>query len=350
MSVSNSKTLRSFVFVFMLCAVGLLLAEKAGGPYSVKSKKVLGGEGGWDYLAVDSDASRLYITRGTHLMVLDAGDLKVLGDVGNLNGIHGVALVKDLGKGFISNGREGNVVIFDLKTFKELGRVKAGTNPDAIMYEPSSKRVFAFNGRSHDATAIDPATGTVAGTIDLGGKPEFAVADDKGGLFVNIEDKSEVLSIDPKKLTVLNHWPLTPCESPSGLAIDKKHHRLFSGCDNKMMAVTNADTGKVVATVPIGEGVDANGFDPGTELAFSSNGGGDGTLTVVHEDSPDKYTVVQNLTTQRGARTMTLDPKTHTVYTVTAEYNPPPAATADQPRPRATMKPDSFTVLVLEKQ
>jgi DNA-binding beta-propeller fold protein YncE len=347
--MSLSKLLRFSCLVFMVLAVGLLVAEKADGPYSVKSKKTVGGEGGWDYLAVDSDAHRLYITRGTHVMVLDAADLKVVGDIPNLNGIHGVALAKDLEKGFISNGREGNVVVFDLKTLKETARVKAGTNPDAIAYEPVSKRVFAFNGRSHDATAIDAATGTVAGTIDLGGKPEFAVADDKGGLFVNIEDKSELVSIDPKKLAVLNRWPLAPCESPSGLAIDKKHRRLFSGCDNKMMAVTNADTGKVVTTVPIGDGVDANGFDPGTEFAFSSNGGGDGTLTVVHEDSPDKYSVVQNLATQKGARTMTLDPKTHTVYTVTAEFNPPPAATADQPRPRPTMKPDSFTVLVLGK-
>jgi len=210
----TSKLVRFFCFVFILFTFTLLLAEKADGPYSVKSRKTLGGEGGWDYLAVDSDANRLYITRGTHLMVLDAGDLKVLGDIPNLNGIHGVALVKDLGKGFISNGRDNSAVIFDLKTLKETGRVKTGTNPDAIIYEPTSKRVFTFNGRSHDATAIDPATGTVTGTIDLGGKPEFAAVDDKGGLFVNIEDKSELVSIDPKKLTVLNHWPLAPASHP----------------------------------------------------------------------------------------------------------------------------------------
>ncbi|HTD24926.1 MAG TPA: hypothetical protein VK738_19905 [Terriglobales bacterium] len=344
------KLVRFSCFVLIVFAFGVLFAAKGDGPYSVKTKSTVGGEGGWDYLAMDSDANRLYITRGTHLMVLDASALRVLGDVPNLNGIHGVALVKDLGKGFISNGREGNAVIFDLKTFKELGRVTTGTNPDAIIYEPSSKRVFTFNGRSKDATAIDAVTGTVAGTIPLGGKPEFAVADDKGRLFVNLEDKSEVVSIDPKKLTVLNHWPLAPCESPSGLAIDKKHHRLFAGCDNKMMVVVNADTGKVITTLPIGEGVDATGFDPGTELAFSSNGGGDGSLTVVHEDSPDKYSVVQNLTTQKGARTMALDAKTHTVYTVTVEFGPPPAATPEQPRPRPTMVPNTFTVLVLSKQ
>src|SRR5713101_1747753 len=346
----TSKLVRFFCFVLILFTFTLLLAEKTDGLYSVKSRKTLGGEGGWDYLAVDSDANRLYITRGTHLMVLDASALKVLGDIPNLNGIHGVTLVKDLGKGFISNGRDNSAVIFDLKTLKETGRVKTGTNPDAIIYEPSSKRVFTFNGRSHDATAIDAATGTVAGTIPLGGKPEFAVADDKGGLFVNLEDKSEVVSIDPKKLTVLNHWPLAPCEEPSGLAIDKKHHRLFAGCGNKVMAVVNADTGKVITTLPIGDGVDATGFDPGTGFAFSSNGGGDGSLTVVHEDSPDQYSVVQNLTTQKGARTMALDAKTHTVYTVTVEYGPPPAATPEQPRPRPTMVPNTFTVLVLSKQ
>lgn len=346
--MTSPKLLRLCCFASIFFAFGSVSAEK-GGPYSVKTKTILGGEGGWDYLTMDSDSNHLYITRGTHVMVVDAGQLKVVGDIPNLNGIHGVALVKSLGKGFVSNGRDGNVVIFDLKTFKELGRVKAGTNPDAIIYEPASKRVFAFNGRSHDATAIDAAGGTIAGTIDLGGKPEFAVVDDKGGLFVNIEDKNEVVSLDPRKLAVLNRWPLAPCEEPSGLAIDAKHHRLFAGCGNKLMAVVNADTGKVVTTLPIGEGVDATGFDPGTQLAFSSNGGGDGSLTVVHEDSPDKYSVVQNLTTQRGARTMTLNPKTHTVYTVTTDFNAPAAPTAEQPHPRPTMVPNSFTLLVLSK-
>jgi len=343
------RFLRFCCFSLILLAFASAMADK-GDTYAVKTKTTLGGEGGWDYLTMDSDAGRLYITRGTHVMVIDAGQLKVVGDVPNLGGIHGVALDKSLGKGFISNGRDGNVVIFDLQSFKELGRVKAGTNPDAIIYEPTSKRVFAFNGRSHDATAIDAAAGTVAGTIDLGGKPEFAAVDGKGGLFVNVEDKNELVSIDPKKLAVLSHWPLAPCESPSGLAIDARHRRLFAGCGNKLMTIVNADTGKVVTTLPIGEGVDATGFDPGTQLAFSSNGGGDGSLTVVHEDSPDKYSVVQNLTTQRGARTMTLDTKTHTVYTVTADFNPPPAPTAEQPRPRPTMVPNSFTLLVIAKQ
>lgn len=343
------RFLRFCCFALILLGFGSALAGKAS-TYTVKTKTTLGGEGGWDYLTMDSDAGRLYITRGTHVMVVDAGQLKVIGDIPNLAGIHGVALAKNLGKGFISNGRDGDVVIFDLQSFKELARVKAGTNPDAIIYEPASKRVFAFNGRSHDTTAIDAAAGTVAGTIDLGGKPEFAAVDGKGGLFVNVEDKNELVSLDPKKLVVLNHWALAPCESPSGLAIDARHRRLFAGCSNKLMAVVNADTGKVVTTLPIGPGVDATGFDPGTELAFSSNGGEDGSLTVVHEDSPDKYSVVQNLTTQRGARTMTLDTKTHTVYTVTAEFNPPAAPTAEQPRPRPTMVPNSFTLLVLSKQ
>lgn len=343
------RSLRFCCYALILLAFGSALADK-GGSYAVKAKTTLGGEGGWDYLTMDSDAGRIYITRGTHVMVVDAGQLKVIGDIPNLAGIHGVALAKSLGKGFISNGRDGDVVIFDLQSFKELARVKAGTNPDAIIYEPVSKRVFAFNGRSHDATAIDAEKGTAAGTIDLGGKPEFAAVDGKGGLFVNVEDKNELVSLDPKKLAVLNHWPLAPCESPSGLAIDARHRRLFAGCGNKLMAVVNADTGKVVTTLPIGPGVDATGFDPGTELAFSSNGGEDGSLTIVHEDSPDKYSVVQNLTTQRGARTMTVDTKTHIVYAVTADFNPPPAPTPEQPRPRPTMVPNSFKLLVIAKQ
>jgi DNA-binding beta-propeller fold protein YncE len=241
------------------------------------------------------------------------------------------------------------VTVFDLKTLKETAKIKTegGENPDAILYDPASKRVFAFNGRSKNATVIDADKDTVVATIPLSGKPEFAAADGKGTVFVNIEDKNSLTSIDAKKATVLNTWPLEGCEEPSGLAIDQKTRRLFAGCGNKVMAVVNADTGKVVTTVPIGQGVDANGFDPGTDLAFSSNG--DGTLTVVHEDAPDKFSVVQNASTQRGARTMALDPASHNVYLVTAEFEEqPPAKEGD--RPRRTMKPGSFTLLVMERK
>jgi DNA-binding beta-propeller fold protein YncE len=231
---------------------------------------------------------------------------------------------------------------------KTIGTVKVGQNPDAILYDPDSHRVFTFNGASKDATAIDVKTDMVAGTIPLGGKPETGVSDEHGHVYVNIEDKSEIVDIDSRKLTAAAaHWALAPCEEPSGLAIDRKHRRLFAGCSNKLMAVVNADNGKVVTTLPIGSGVDANGFDPATELAFASNG--DGTLTVVHEDSPDKFSVVENATTQRGARTMSVDTKTHRVYLVSAEFGPPPPATPERPRPRPSIVPGSFTLIVMEK-
>ena len=215
------------------------------------------------------------------------------------------------------------------------------------MYDPSSKRVFAFNGASHDTTAIDAKTNTVAGTIALGGKPEFAVADEKGHVYVNVEDKNEIVQFDPQKLTVENHWSIAPGEEPTGLAIDRKHRRLFSVCGNKLMAVVNADSGKVITTLPIGAGTDAAAFDPETGFAFSSNG--EGTVTVVHEDSPDKFTVIENVPTQPRARTMALDSKTHQLFLVTAEFGVAPAATAQQPRPRAPMVPGTFTLLTLSR-
>ena len=317
--------------------------------YEVKHKYVLGGEGGWDYLTFDPAGKRLFISRGTHVMVVDPYKGSVIGDIPDTAGVHGIALAQDLGKGFTSNGRENTVTVFDLKTLKEMAKIKIeGENPDAILYDPASQRVFTFNGRSKNATVIDAAKGTVAATIPLDGKPEFAASDGKGMVFVNIEDKSEITEIDAKKATVVKSWPLAPCEEPSGLAIDQKTRRLFSGCGNKLMAVSNADTGKLITTVPIGEGVDANGFDPETKLAFSSNGR-DGTLTVVHEDSPDKFTVVENAPTQKFARTMALDTTNHDVYEVTAEIEEAPPAKEGE-RPRRTMKPGTFTLLVVGKK
>ena len=342
---------RSLWFLIISVLVtSTILAAGYRGPasgYHLAKKTVLGGDGGWDYLYCDSAARRVYISRSTHVMVIDADSGAVVGDIPNTPGVHGIAVVPELNKGFISNGRDNSVTIFDLKTLKETDRVAVGKNPDAIMYDPASKRVFTFNGASQDTTAIDANTGKVAGTIALGGKPEFAVSDEKGHVYVNIEDKSEVAQLDPNKLAVEARWSLAPGEEPSGLAIDRKHHRLFSVCSNKLMVVLNADNGKVVTTLPIGSGTDAAAFDPETGFAFSSNG--EGTLTVVHEDSPDKYTVVENVATQRGARTMTLDLKTHRVFSVTAEFGPSPAPTAERPRPRPPMVPGSFTLLVLEK-
>ena len=338
-------TILSLIAPLALLIASVAVAADPG--YHLINTYSLGGEGGWDYLTLDSSARRLYISRATHVMVVDADSGKPVGDIPDTPGVHGIALAPELGRGFISNGREGTVTIFDLNTLKTITKVKAGENPDAILYDSASKRVFAFNGRSHDATAIDAATGSVVGTIKLEGKPEFAASDGKGEIFVNIEDKSQIDAIDPSKLEVKASWPLSPCQEPSGLAIDRENRRLFAGCDNKMMAIVDADTGKVVATAPIGDGVDANAFDPGTGLAFASCG--EGVLTVVHEDSPGKFSVVDNVPTQSGARTMALDEKTHNVYLVTAKFGPPPAATADNPHPRRTILPDSFVVLVYGK-
>ncbi|MGO8790015.1 MAG: YncE family protein [Terriglobia bacterium] len=312
--------------------------------YRLLKKVVLGGEGFWDYLTCDSDARRVYISRGTHVMVVDADNYTVVGDIPGTDGVHGIALAPELGRGFTSNGRTNTVTIFDLKTLKVLGTAPTGEGPDAIVYDPASKRVFTLNGHGGSATAIDAASGKPAGTVTLGGRPEFAAADGQGHIYNNLEDKSEIIQIDSQKLTVTARWPLAPCEEPSGLAMDTAHRRLFVGCHNQMMAVVDADSGKVVATPAIGQGVDANRFDPGTQLAFSSNG--DGTLTVVHEDSPEAFTPVASVATQRGARTMALDRKTHNVFLVTAEFGPPPAATAEHPHPRPQAVPGSFTLLV----
>lgn len=338
----------------LACGIILIFAvvfslSAAAPQYQLKQKFTLGGDGGWDYLTYDSAGKRLFISRATRVQVVDPEKGTVTAEIANTPGVHGIALAQDLGKGFTSNGRENTVTVFDLKTLQETSRIKldGAENPDAILYDSASKRVFTFNGRSKNASVIDATNSTVVATIPLDGKPEFAAADGKGMVYVNIEDKSELTSIDARKATVVNTWPLTGCEEPSGLAMDQKHRRLFSGCGNKVMAITNADTGKVVTTVPIGQGVDANGFDPGAELVFSSNG--DGTLTVVHEDSADKYTVAQNAETQRGARTMALNPDNHEVYTVTAEFDEAPPAPG-QTRPRRTMKPGTFTLLVMTKK
>ncbi len=328
-----------------------LYAAPAGQPavgYHVVREIPIGGEGGWDYLAMDAAARRLYVSHGTAVVVLDPDAGRKVGEIDGLSGVHGIALAPELGRGFISNGRSSTVTIFDLKSLAKLGEVKStGENPDAILYDPATRHVFAFNGRSASATVLDAATGKVAGTIPLGGKPEFATADGKGEVFVNLEDKSEVAAIDARTLAVKARWPLAPCEEPSGMAIDRAHRRLLVGCGNQMAAFVDADSGKVLATDPIGKGVDANGFDPGAGLGFASCG--DGTLTVLREESPDRLTVAGNVPTRRGARTMALDEKTHAVYLATAEFGPPPAPTAEQPHPRPTVKPGTFTVLVVER-
>ena len=273
----------------------------------------VGGTGGFDYLTVDPSARRLYVSHGTKAIVIDLDKDAVTGEIADTPGIHGIAIAPDVKRGFTSNGREGKASMFDLETLKTLSKIETGPNPDAIIYEPAQQEIYTFNGKGKSSTVIEAKTGKVLTTIPLSGKPEFATADPKAGrVYCNIENKSEIAVIDTKTHQVVNNWPITPGEEASGMAIDVEHHRLFIGCHNKLMAMIDNTNGKVVATVPIGDGVDANAFDPATQLAFSSNG--DGTVTIAHEDSPDKLTVVQTLKTQKGARTMALDPKTHNIY------------------------------------
>jgi DNA-binding beta-propeller fold protein YncE len=327
-----------------------VVAGQSSGTYAVVKHLKLGGDGGWDYIKADAAGRRLYVSHGSKMVVVDLDRDSVLGEVGNLVGVHGAVVAPEAGRGFTSNGRDTSVTIFDARTLATISNLKVtGRNPDAIQYEPVSRRVFTMNGGSGNATAIDAASGKIVGTVDLGGgKPEAVVADGKGRMYVNIEDSARIVAFDAQTLQVTGRWSLTGCEEPTGLAIDRDHRRLFSACHNKVMAISNLDAGKVMRTLPIGENTDGAEFDPGTQLAFTSNG--DGTLTVVHEETPDKFTVVANVKTQRGARTMALDEKTHRVYLSAAQYGPTPEPTKEQPRPRPPILPGTFEVLVLERR
>ena len=346
----KTKLLVLLPIVSALLATSAALAGPPEKPaetsYSVVDRIPMPGEGGWDYVNVDPAARRIYVSRGDRAVVIDVDSKKVLGEISPTPGIHGIAEAPALDRGFTSNGRASTVTVFSLSKLAPAGEIKTtGDNPDAILYDPFSKRVFTFNGRGKNATAIDAATSTVAGTIPLGAKPEFAVSDEAGKVFVNLEDTGAIAVIDPKALTVTATWPIAPCEDPSGLAIDAAHKRLFAACRNKIVAVVDAGSGKVVTTFPIGEGVDAAAYDPGTGLVFASCG--DGTMTIAHEDSPDKYRVVQTVSTKRGARTMTLDLKTHRAYLMSADYGPRPEPTADRPNPRPPILPGTAALLVV---
>jgi DNA-binding beta-propeller fold protein YncE len=338
-----------FVVLIAMLPNAASLAAPATGPsgYHLVRKVTLGGEGGWDCLTIDPVTRRLFVTHSTHVMVVSADTGKIVGDIADTPGVHDVAIAEDTGRGFISNGGNNSATIFDLKTLQIIGHAQTGTRPDATLYDVMSHRVFTFNGGSSDATAINAATGEVAGTIALGGKPEFAVADGAGNIYVNLEDKSELAVIDSRALRVTQRWPLAPCEEPSGLALDAVHSRLFVGCHNQIMAIVDARDGRPVTTVPIGSGVDGTRFDAVTGFVFSSNG--DGTLTVVHEDSPDKYTVVENVATERGARTLELDPKTQNVYLLTADLKPT-QPTAESPHPRPSIVPGTFRLLIFSRR
>lgn len=339
---------RAVFAVFSLTSALAVAAQPAPGSYRLGRPIAVGGEGGWDYLTVDAAARRLYVSHATRVQVVDLDKGTVVGEIPDTAGIHGIALAPELGRGFTSNGRAGTVTVFDLKTLAMTATVKVtGDNPDAIAYEPVSRRVFTFNGQGQNATALDAATGQVVGTIPLGDKPEFAVVDGKGRIYVNLENTGFLATLDARTLKVEGKWPLAPCQEPSGLAIDTVHRRLFSVCGNKLMAVTDADSGRVITTLPIGAGTDGVAFDPASGFAFSSNG--EGNVTVVHEDSPDKYTVAGTIATKRGARTIALDESTHRLYLPTAQFGPPPSPTAERPRPRPSILTETFEILVLER-
>jgi DNA-binding beta-propeller fold protein YncE len=326
-------------------ALLLLLASSSAPDYKVTGRFPVGGDGGWDYLVSEPSAHRLFVSRGTHVMVVDEVSGRVVGDIPDTEGVHGIALAPELKRGFTSNGRSSTVTVFDLVTLRATSQVKTtGENPDAILFEPVSKRVFTFNGRGKNATAIDATSGTVVGTIPLTGKPEFS-ATDAGRVFVNIEDKNEVTVFDAAKLAVEGHWPLAPCEEPTGMAIDVRKGRLFIGCSNRLLVVMSSKDGRIVSKLPIGEHNDAVAFDPETGLAFASNG--DGTLTLARETAPDSYAVVQTVVTKKSARTLAVDTRTHRAFLPAADFGPPPAPTADNPHPRPALVPGSFEILVV---
>ena len=334
------------IMLAVLSAMPAALAPD--GPAAPKVHKIaVGGEGGWDYLTVDPDARRLYVSRGTKVVVVDTESEKVVGELPDTPGVHGIAVAPELGKGFTSNGSDSSVTVFDLKTLKPTGKVKASGTPDAILYDPSVGRVFTFNHRTDDTTAIDAGAGTVAGTLALGGEPEGAVADGKGHIFVNIRSKSEVVEFDGKTLKILNRWPLAPGTRPTGLALDREHRRLFSTCANQKMVVMDADKGTVLGAADIGRGADGCVFDPSKGLAYSSNGG-DGTVTAVGEAGPGQFKTVATIPTQATARTMAIDPTTHRLYLSAA--TPAPAPAGGQPQAKGGRRgtvPGSFVVIVV---
>jgi DNA-binding beta-propeller fold protein YncE len=332
------KSFRPLLCVFL--GISLTTPCHAKGLYHLLKEIPIAGAGGWDYLTVDSDAARLYVSHGTEVVVVDLDKDEVTGEITNTPGVHGITIAPELGRGFVSDGRENKAAIVDLKTLQILDKVDTGKNPDGLVYEPGRQEVYLFNGKDSSATVLDAKSGAVVATIPLPGKPEFCAADpDAQRVYDNIEDQSVVVAIDTKAHAVKDTWPIAPGQEASGMAFDAAHHRLFIGCHNKQMVMLDTTTGKVVGAVPIGDGVDANAFDPGTQLAFASCG--DGTVTIAHEDTPDRFTLAQTLTTEKSARTMALDPRTHQIYLATAKFETP--APGER---RGKMIPCTFKILV----
>ena len=344
-----NRMLRSFgAIALLLLAVSVSFAAPAPEkPFTVQGRITIGGEGGWDCLAADAVSRRVFLSHGARVVVVDTRTDSIVGEIGPTPGVHDIAFARELGRGWTSNGRDSSVTVFDFATLKTLASIKLpARGPDVMAYDAASGRVFVFNGGSNNASVIDARTNAIVGSVSLGGKPEFAVTDGAGRLWVNLEDSSAVLQLDTRTLKVLATWPLGEGKEPSGLAFDRVHHRLFSACGNQKLVVLDSGSGRIVATLPIGQGVDGCEFDALRSLVFTPNGS-DGTLTVIHEDGPDQYRVVETATTEKGARTMTLDEKTGRLYLPTADFGTPPPPTPERQHPRPPMVPGSFRLLVV---
>jgi len=335
--------MRHLASTLMMLVTMTSLAAQSSSSYVVTHKYVLGGDGSWDYVVPDPPEHRVFVARQTRLMVIDEDHGTLLGEVTGINGAHGTAIASRTGHGFATSGNDQSVLMFDLKTYKVLGKIPAAEDADAIVYDGVSNRVFTLNGDAHSSTVIDPTQGTLITNIPLGGKPEYGASAGDGKVYANLTDTNEVVEIDAKTATVSRRWPTAPCTAPVSMALDTAHHRLFSGCRGGSMAVSDYQAGKIVTTLPIGKGVDGAGFDPAYGDAFASNA--DGTLTVIHQDSPDQYRVVQSVPTPQGARNMGLDPTNHRIFIVSAEFGPAPA----NGRGRGTVLPGSFTMTVIER-
>jgi DNA-binding beta-propeller fold protein YncE len=333
--------MRNIALVLTLAALALF--GQSSSSYRITHSFMLGGDGSWDYIVPDPPNHRLFIARQTRVMVVDEDSGKLLGEVTGIQGAHGTAIAQAAGRGFATSGSDQSVLMFDLKTFKVLGRIPAAEDADAILFDSASNRVFTLNGDAHSSTVIDPAAGKLITNIPLGGKPEYGVSAGEGKVYANLTDTSEVVEIDAKSATVARRWPTAPCKQPVAMAIDTAHHRLFSGCRSGVMAVSDYQAGKVVATVPIGAGVDGAGFDAASGSAFASNA--DGTLTVVHQDSPNQYHVTESVQTPQGSRNMGLDPTNHRLFVASAKFGPVPAGG----RGRGPVLPGSFALLVIER-
>jgi len=334
--------------VLMAASLCLHVSAQTDQPHKITKKINVAGDGSWDLLTIDEPAQRLYLSHSSVVNVIDLKTYQAIGAIAGTKGVHGIAIASDLNKGFTSNGKDTSVTIFNSNTFEIIDKVKiAGINPDAIIYDAFTHRVFVFNGRSNDATVIDAKTNKVIETIKLSGKPELCINDDKGTIFVNIEDKNSITVIDATTLKIKNVWSIAPGEEPTGLALDLKTNRLFAVCGNKLMAVVNGEDGKVITTLPIGEGCDGVVFDAEKKCIYASNGA-DGTITVVKEESENKFKVIETIITQKGAKTIAFSQKTHQLFLPTAEFGEKPQATKENPHPRPSIKANSFTVLVIE--